>query len=364
MEVALVYDRVNKWGGAERVLLALHELFPEAPLYTSVYNSETAQWAKVFPKVHTSFLQYFPCAKKHHDLYALLMPFVFRSFDFSKFDLVVSVTSEAAKGIVVGPKTRHICYCLTPTRYLWSGYNEYFSNPLRRILTRPFVELLRKWDKKAAIKPDLMVGISQTVAGRIKKYYGRRAEIIYPPVKINSKRLQRPAGEIRISKYKEYFLVVSRLVPYKKVDLVIEAFNALRLPLVIVGAGSEERSLKMQSKSKNTIFVGKVSDDELLEYYKNCKALIFPQEEDFGLVAVEAQLVGKPVLAYKSGGATETVVDGKTGLFFGDQKVESIINTVRKFEKYSFKPRDCRLNAEKFSKEKFLKRFATLVKSV
>ncbi|MEK7497519.1 MAG: hypothetical protein AAB656_01225 [Patescibacteria group bacterium] len=181
MKTAIVYDRVNKWGGAERVLLTLHEMFPGAPLYTSVYNSKTAPWAAVFPKVYTSFLQNFPFAKNNHELYAILMPIVFESFDFDEYDLVISVTSEAAKGVITKPGTKHICYMLTPTRYLWSGYKEYFKNPLVRFISKPIINYLRSWDKVAAFRPDEIIAISTEVQRRVKKYYNRESKIIFPP---------------------------------------------------------------------------------------------------------------------------------------------------------------------------------------
>lgn len=184
MKVALVYDRVNKWGGAERVLLALHELFPNAPLYTSVYHAQKAEWADVFD-IRTSFLQKFPKASSRHEVYALFMPFAFKNFSFDEYDLVISVTSDAAKGIVTKPKTKHICYCLTPTRYLWSGYDDYFSNPFFKLLSLPAVHYLRQWDKGASKKPDYFIAISKEVQKRIKKYYGRDSKVIYPPVTIN-----------------------------------------------------------------------------------------------------------------------------------------------------------------------------------
>jgi len=181
MKVAIVYDRVNKWGGAERVLLALHEMFPKAPLYTSVYDKKNAKWANVFPKIYTSFLQHIPFAKSNHELFAVLMPLAFESFNFDKYDLVISVTSEFAKGIITKQSTLHVCYCLTPTRYLWSGYEDYFRNKIFKILTKSIIIYLKEWDKMAAKRPDVMVAISSEVRNRIKKYYNRDSEIIFPP---------------------------------------------------------------------------------------------------------------------------------------------------------------------------------------
>ena len=184
LKIAVVYDRVNKWGGAERVLLTLHEMFPDAPLYTSVYDERSAPWAKVFPKVYTSFLQKIPFAKSNHEYLGWLMPMVFEQFDFGEYDLVISVTSEAAKGIITRPGTMHICYLLTPTRYLWSGYEGYFKNPFLRFFSKPVINYLRAWDKIAAMRPDKIIAISTEVRRRIKKYYGRDSEIVFPPCKI------------------------------------------------------------------------------------------------------------------------------------------------------------------------------------
>ena len=183
MKVALVYDRINKWGGAERVLLALHKLFPNAPIFTSVYSPQKAPWANDL-KVKPSFLQKYPHVINNHELYPFLMPVAFERFNFTGFDLVISLTSEAAKGIVTKPGTVHICYCLTPTRYLWSGHEEYFKNPTLRFFSRPVVSYLRKWDKAAAKRPDTFIAISKEVQKRIKKYYGRESMVIYPPVEL------------------------------------------------------------------------------------------------------------------------------------------------------------------------------------
>lgn len=320
MKVALVYDRVNKWGGAERVLLALHKIFPKAPLYTSVYDKEHAKWAKVFD-VRTTFLQKIPFAQSHHDVLASFMPIAFETFNFDEYDVVISVTSEAAKGIVTKPGTLHICISLTPTRYLWSGYKEYFKNPVLRFISRPIVALLRKWDFAAAQRPDSYIAISQEVARRLKKYYRKVAPVIYPPIELTKTRLPRKATN-------DYFLVVSRLVPYKKIDIAIHACNKLQLPLKIVGTGSQEHYLK--SIAGPTVeFLGNLTDNELIRYYNNCVALLFPGLEDLGLTVLEAQQYGKPVIAYKSGGAMETVIEGKTGEFFAPQTAPALIKKLQ-----------------------------------
>lgn len=382
MKVALVYDRVNKWGGAERVLLALHKIFPDAPLYTSVYDKKKAPWANVF-KIKTSFLQNFPFASGNHEYYALLMPLSFESFTFDEYDLVISVTSEAAKGIITKPQTKHICYCLTPTRYLWSGYDEYFKNPILRFISRPVVSYLRFWDKIATQRPDSLIAISREVQKRIKKYYGRESKIIYPPLILNAEVAHKSfrvhnAGKVSLSKQNadganahsenfassprsdsqssivngKYFLIVSRLVPYKKIDLAVKVFNKLGLPLKIVGTGVEKNKLKRAAKA-NIEFLDYLTDKELVEYYKECQALIFPQEEDFGLTILEAQSFGRPVIALKKGGALDTVTDGKTGIFFEVQSKKSLKGAILKFQKMNFDPEDSIKNAEKFSFEEF-----------
>lgn len=360
MKVALVYDRVNKWGGAERVLLTLHEMFPKAPLYTSVYNSETAKWARVFPKVYTSFIQRIPFARTHHEWFSFLMPKAFASFNFDKYDLVISVTSEFAKNINTAGKTKHICYCLTPTRYLWSGYDEYFKNKIFRFITMPLVSYLRNVDISAARKPDVMIAISTEVQKRISRYYGRDSEIIFPSVDVKQTdyRLQSTVDRSLIAI--DFFLLVSRLVPYKKVDLVIEAFNKNGLPLVIVGMGSEEEKLKKMAR-KNIKFAGFVSEEKLRTYYKNCKALVFPQREDFGLVAVEALSFGKPVVAFKAGGALDIIEEGINGVFFKRQTVGSLNQGVKRVFTKKWSSDIIVSTSTKFSKQRFKKEFLKLI---
>lgn len=349
MKIALVYDRVNKWGGAERVLLALHGMFPEAPLYTSVYDKKKAGWAKAFPKIYTSFLQQIPFTKGNHEHFGWLMPFVFESFNFDQYDLVISITSEAAKGIITKPGTKHVCYMLTPTRYLWSHYDLYFKKRFLRIISKPFINHLREWDKVAASRPDQIIAISMEVKNRIKKYYGLDSEIIFPPVKIENLKLTKNY-ELKI---KNYFLVVSRLVPYKRVDLTVKAFNKLKLPLIVVGSGSEYLKLKLIAK-KNIKFVGQVSVEELIKYYKGAKALVMPQEEDFGITSVEAQFFGVPVIAFKKGGALDTVIEGRTGTFFLKQEVDSLVSAVAQFNERPVSNRPLLVeNANRFSKDNF-----------
>lgn len=363
-KVAIVYDRVNKWGGAERVLLTLHEIFPKAPLYTSVYDLKNASWAKVFPKVYTSFLQKIPFAKSNHEFFAMFMPLVFSCFDFSRYDLVISVTSEAAKGIRTGGKTKHICYCLTPTRYLWSGYKEYFKwFPLKIFGWLP-VKILRILDKNAAQKPDKMIAISSEVQKRIKKYYGRKSQIIFPPVSLNNQSSTiKHQANFKLQN-KKYYILVSRLdYGYKKVDLAIKAFNKLGLPLVIVGEGREEKRLK-KAANQNIIFAGRVDEERLKKYYLGSKALIMPQEEDFGIVAVEAQSFGIPVIAFKRGGASDIVINGKTGILFDRQSVSSLTEAVKTFNGRKFNSKLIVENAKRFKGIVFERQFIDLAKKM
>ncbi len=355
MKVALVYDRINKWGGAERVLLSLHELFPDADLYTSVYNKEKARWAKVF-SIFPSFLQEFPFAKEAHEFYPLLMPAAFESFHFDTYDLVISVTSEAAKGIITKPQTLHICYCLTPTRYLWSGYQEYFTTPIARILSFPAISYLRKWDKMASSRPDYFIAISKEVKGRIKTFYNRETEIIHPPVALIEVKPQQK----RKKKKGEYYLVVSRLVHYKRVDLAIEACNKLQIPLKIVGSGSELEKLK-RIAGATVEFIGVVTDEELASLYNGAKALLFPGVEDFGIVMAESLGFGTPVIAYKKGGAVDIIEHEKSGILFPHQTVDSLIKAIKQAEKKKFLASDLKKRAQLFSSTQFKRKMKVYI---
>jgi len=363
MKIALVYDRVNKFGGAERVLLALHEIWSDAPLYTAVYDPKGAPWAKDFD-VRPSFLQYIPFARTHHEFFPWLTPLAFESFSFDGFDVVISITSAEAKGIITKPETLHICYCLTPTRYLWSGYEEYVKNPglgklgrVGRSILTYIAPTLRRWDHIGAARPDRYIAISDQVKDRIKQYYHRQVDgVIYPPVDLDAFNITKD------NHTEEYFLSVSRLVGYKRVDILIDAFNELGLPLKIIGRGSAQSELRKRAR-KNIEFIDRhLTDEELNRYYQKCRAFVFAGQEDFGLVAAEAQAAGKPVICYKESGMAEIVVDGKTGILFADQSVESLIAGINRFFSFSFDARMCRENAERFDTEVFGKAIKAFVK--
>ncbi len=358
MKLALVYDRVNKFGGAERVLLALHEIWPQAPLYSAVYDPQKAAWARVF-RVKPSFMQYLPLARSHHELFPWLTPLAFESLDFTGFDVVLSVTSAEAKGILTKPETLHICYCLTPTRYLWSGFSAYQDYPgwgqwsgLARVALSWLGPKLQEWDLIAASRPDFYLAISNQVAARIKKYYQRQVEaIIYPPVDLDKFKMK--SEKLKVKHQDSYFLLVSRLVGYKRVDLVVRAFNKLGWPLVIVGDGWQKSELEKRAR-RNIIFAGgDLTDEELVGYYQNCRAFVYAAEEDFGLAAVEAQAAGKPVIAFGQSGSAETVIAGKTGLFFARQEVNDLVRTLAAFVKMRFREAACRASAERFDKSNF-----------
>jgi len=344
MKIALVYDRVNKWGGAERVLTALHEVFPQAPLYTSIYDSNKAPWAKIFD-VRPSFLQKLPLPKDKHELFPFLMGPAFETFNFDEFDVVLSVTHEFAKAVITKPKTLHICLCLNPVGYLWENHENYFSSKswLFRFFAKPVVTYLRFYDKIVCARPDEYLAISQAVSERIQKYYDRESKVIYPST-VETKTVGKTS--------EEFFLIVARLVPNKRIDLAVEAFNHLGLPLKIVGEGKEIKRLKSLAK-ENIEFLGHLTDEEIADYYRRCTALIVPAEEDFGIVAIEAQSFGKPVIALARGGSLETIVHGKTGYLYEENSVSGLESAVREFEKIKFSSQDCLDQAKKFSKDAF-----------
>ncbi|KKU64935.1 MAG: Glycosyl transferase, group 1 [Candidatus Amesbacteria bacterium GW2011_GWA1_47_16] len=354
--IALVYDRVNKWGGAEQVLLALHELFPKAPLFTSVYHPAKAAWAQVFPEVITSFLQKFPFAKSHHEIYPWLTPLAFETLELNNFDAVISVTSADAKGIITRPDTFHLCYCLTPTRYLWSHYDFHkkLLNPVNRWFSQPVFEYMKYWDLIASRRPDEYISISKTVQNRVKRYYGLDSQVIYPPVDIDVFSTPAPPPSI-----KDFFLYVSRLVAYKRPDVVINVFNEINLPLVVIGTGSLEKKLRRIARPHITI-LGNVSREVLVSHYQHSRALIFFHEEDFGIVPVEAQAAGTPVIALNKGGASETVIHGKTGILIEDNSPASLRHALAGFSKESFSSSFIQSHADRFSKERFKSEFVKL----
>jgi len=343
MKIAIVYDWMDSWGGVERMLLVLHEMFPDAMWYTSFVDYSQADWIPDHvrnDRLKTSFMQRLPpFIRKNRILSLPFFPHAFESFDFSEYDLVISVTSSFAKAVITKPHTKHICILLTPTRWLWGmdeSYTGRFSH-LSKILSAPLVAYLRKWDYISSQRPDEIISISQTVSKRCQNYYHRSSKVIYPPFDLSYwEQLCNNNPESTYNSSKPYFLVVSRLVPYKKIDIVIEAFN--RMPdkqLVIIGDGHLLTHLKKRA-NKSTAFYSSLTDQELVHWYQGARALIVPQEEDFGYVGLEAISCDCPVIAYRKGGMTEIVKEGKTGSFFEEQTSEAIQNAVEEWNSSTY----------------------------
>ncbi len=358
MKIALVHDFINQLGGAERVLDAFLELFPDAPVYTLVYDPEKIHGAYKKFNINTSFIQKMPFGKKKYKWYLPLMPKAIESFNLSDFDIVLSDSSAYAKGVKVGKKTCHICYLHTPTRYLWFDKESYLKTAPIPFFVRPLmpatIKYLRKWDLRASKNPNYLIANSENTAQKTREYYHRNPDlVIWPPVDCKKFNIAK--------KIDNYFLVVGRMEPYKKTDLVIDAFIKLGLPLKVVGIGSKQKELA-GIKAKNIEFVGRVSDEKLAEIYSRAQALIFPQREDAGITPLEAMASGRPVLAYKAGGATEIVKPGVTGEFFTNQTVESIIKAVKAFGVKKYDPKKIRDHALKYDKEEFKKKILNIIK--
>ncbi len=356
MKVALVHDYLNQYGGAERVLEAFTEIFPNAPIYTLIYSPKQMKGAFADKSIRTSFLQKVPFAKSKHRVFPVFMPMAVEQFDLSDFDVVLSDSASFAKGVITKPETLHICYCHTPPRYAWDDSHKYIeefgmSSVIKKLVPF-FMNYIRLWDKEAALRVDKFLCNSHFVAKRIKKYYNQEAKVIHPPVEAKRFCLG--------NKAENFFLMVGRLLPYKRFDIAVQAFNKLGKPLKIIGDGPERKKLEKIAK-KNIEFLGELYGDDLKKYYQNCKALIFPQEEDFGIVALEAMAAGKPVIAYRGGGVLESVKEGETGLFFDEQTPESLIKAIRKFKPANFNPKKIRTHALKFDKEKFKKKIKDFV---
>ena len=332
MKTAIVHEWLNQIGGAEDVLETLLELYPGVPIYTSLY------WRDEMPEhwrqwdVRTSFINRLPFAQKRQQLYFPLYPMAFEQFDFGDYDLVISNKSGFCHGIITGPETLHICYCLTPTRYVWR-YHQYAEQEnlsgLLRTIMPPFLTSLRQWDRLAADRVDHFIAISQTIRQRIAKIYRRESTIIYPPV--DTSRFA-PA-----QRNADYYLIVGRLVPYRRIDILIEAFNKMQRPLVIAGSGRDQERLKAMA-GPTIKFLGYVPDEDLPDLMARCRAFMWPGEEDFGISPIQAMAAGRPVIAYAAGGALETVVPGHTGALFYDQTAQAIVTAVEQFDEKTLDP--------------------------
>ncbi len=346
-KIAIVCDWLTVYAGAERVVYEIHELFPKAPIYTSLYRKSACPLFEN-ADIKESALSFIPGARRAHRLFFPIMPIAFEKMDFSEYDIVISSNHSASKGIITKPETLHISYCHSPVRYLWDHSHEYRKNfkkfyPLR-FFYRPLLHKLRLWDRLAAERVDHYIANSHYVAKRIKKYYGRNSEVIHPPVNLNRFKLS--------EKKDNYYLAVGRLIPYKRFDLAVRACSDLRRNLKVIGDGPEITKLKKIAGPKIE-FLGKVNDETLENLYQNAKALLFPQLEDFGIVPLEAMACGTPVIAYGKGGALETVRDGVGGLYFKNQDVASLKNAIYRFERRKWSPEAVHLSVKDFESARF-----------
>lgn len=358
MKIALIHDHLAQDGGAEKVLQSFQELYPNAPTYTLFYDKNRANVAFQGKKIFTSYLQKMPFGLRRYQWYLPWMPDAIERFDLTEYDVVLSSCSAFAKGVITLADTKHICYCHSPTRYLWSDTHRYvdelhypniFKSYIRSQLPR-----IRMWDQLAAQRVDEFIGNSAAVQRRIKKYYRRESSMIYPPVETGRFQIANDIGN--------YYLVGGRLVAYKRFDVAVRAFNQLGLPLKVYGSGPEEKNLRKIAKS-NIQFLGRVSDEERANLYSHAKAFINPQEEDFGITAIEAMASGRPVIAFAKGGALETVIDGRTGVFFSDQNWPSLADQVLRFKVDGVDPAEIRRHALTFNADRFKEQINNFVET-
>ena len=364
MKTAIVHDWLVNYGGAESVIEQMLLLYPDADIYTLVYDEK--KMGKIFPKekVHTSSLQKIPMAEKLYTKFLSLMPKAFEEFDLTGYDLVIASSSCCAKGVITSPTTPFIAYIHSPMRYAWDLYYDYLKNSgrLTKFFMKRWMPDIRKWDYISSQRIDTLVANSSYIARRIKKFWNRDAAVVYPPVDTDRLSVSDEAAG-------DYFVVFSRFVPYKRIDLAISACARLNKKLIVIGSGSQEKELKLLAdscKNADIKFTGRISDSEVKAYLQKCRALIFCAEEDFGIIPVEAQACGRPIIAFGKGGALETVVNEKTGVFFEEQSVESLVKAIEKFEKLdkenTFNPKKIREHAEKFSAENFRKNLSEQIR--
>jgi glycosyltransferase involved in cell wall biosynthesis len=355
MRIALVHDWLNQVGGAEVVLENLVALYPSAPVYTSIYCPDAmpphyAEW-----DIRPSWMNHLPWIKRHHQPFLPLYPLAFESLDLSQYDVVLTNKSGFCHGVITSPDTLHVCYCLTPTRYVWR-YRDYVQQEELGILARtvlvPVLSRLRVWDRLAADRVDRFIAISTEIQRRILKYYRRESVIIHPPVD-TTRFSPSPSHD-------DYYLVVGRQIPYKRLDLAVQACSRLGLPLKVSGLGRDHERLK--SLAGPTVeFLGRVPDDELPDLLARCRAFLFPGAEDFGIAPVEAMAAGRPVIAYAYGGALETVIEGVSGTLFHEQTVESLCGALEGFDAGTYDPWTIRRHAERFDAAAFRSKISDFV---
>ena len=356
MRVAIVHDYLNQYGGAERVLEALHELYPEAPIYTSVYDRAAMPPAYRAWDIRPSWMQRLPGWRRHFRKYLLLYPSAFESFDLSGYDLILSSSSAFAKGAIPPAGARHICYCHTPMRFAWrtDSYVEREQiGGILRVVLPILLTYVRLWDVATSARVDAFIANSREVASRIRRYYGRTAAIIPPPVDLPPYGPEEPG---------DFYLAGGRLIPYKRLDLAVRAFSTLGLPLKIFGDGRDRAALESSARP-NVEFLGYVSEERRRELFARCRAFIFPGEEDFGITPLEAMAAGRPVIAYAGGGALDTVVEGVTGRFFQEQSPAALACAVAMSRGDQYDPLTIRRHAEGFGRPVFLSRIRAFIQS-
>lgn len=361
-KVAIVYDWLTNMGGAERVVLATHQAFPNAPIYTSVFDAQGCPPFKNLD-IRTTWLQRLPrFLRKRHQLFPVLRWGAFSRLNLQEYDVVISITSAEAKAVRVRHGARHICYCLTPTRYYWSHYEEYKKepgfgplNPLARLLLTAFVGWMRQLDLKAVKNVTEFVAISAAVAARIKTYYHRDSSIIYPPVAMERFR------DLAIGGPRQGFVALGRQVPYKRIDLAVQACTQLNMPLTVFGNGPEHQRL-VALAGPTVTFIVDANDRTIAQALATAQGLFFPQEEDFGIVQIEAMAAGCPVIAYAKGGALDVVTDGKTGIFFNEQTVARVTEAAQRCLATRFAPKILQAHAEQFSTEQFIRQLHNLTR--
>lgn len=358
MKIAVVHDYFTQLGGAEKVAEELYNMLPGADLFATVaLSSKMPETLRGVP-ITTSWMQRLPKLDKYYRLYFPLYPLAVGSLDLSAYDLIISSSSGYVKGVQAGVDAIHVCYCHTPMRWVWSfdsySSREDFGSGVKAVLPT-LIRGLRRWDEGAARQPDHFIANSLAVAERIRRAYGRYSEVIVPPIDIH---------RFRVSLDQEdYYVVLARLVPYKRLDLAVSAFTKMKKKLVIIGTGPALEKLRAEA-GPTVHFVGRASDKDVEDYVAKCKALIFPGEEDFGMAPVEVAAAGRPTIAFRAGGAIETVVEGLTGVFFNEQSTDALIDAVYRFERQEWSPFLIRKHAEGFSREVFYARFATFLKRI